>query len=289
MDGTRRPKTRSTRIDRGSIGITLDIAPDDAHLDDAVALEHLGYSTIWLAGGQLDSLDRIATIVRATTTIAVGSAIIPPDVYSADDVAKLYADLQATDPDRFVAGLGGSQQPHSLPALEEYLDRLDRADPPVPVERRVLAALGPRKLELAGRRFAGAIILLVTPDYTKSARAILGEASTLVVDQLVVLDTDAARARETARAPLRFLSTVGGYIANFTRMGFSDADVAGLSDHLVDELVAWGDADAIAARVNAQFEAGADQVVLGVLADGDQPGSVEVGRRLAERLRLTPA
>lgn len=112
-------------------------------------MEQLGYSTIWLPGGQIDTLNRIAQIVRATTSISVASAIISLDVYPPEDVTNLYADLLATAPDRFVVGLGGPQQAKPLRALHDYLDKLDAADPPVPADRRILAALGPRKLEIA--------------------------------------------------------------------------------------------------------------------------------------------
>jgi probable F420-dependent oxidoreductase len=169
-------------------------------------------------------------------------------------------------------------------ALHDYLDLLDGAETPVPAQRRILAALGPRKLELARDRCAGAIALLVTPSYTAAARRTLGADSTLVIDQMVVLDTDAARARETARGPLRFLSGVGGYVAHFARMGFTDADISDLSDRLVDELVVWGDADTITARMNEHLRAGADHVMLGVLNDADQPRPIEVARQLADSL-----
>jgi probable F420-dependent oxidoreductase len=273
-----------SKLDVGPIGIALNVSTDETYLDEAAEAERLGYSTIWLPGGQIDSLDRLAEIVRATTTIPVASAIISPDVYGPDAVIKLYAGLQANAPDRFVVGLGGPQKPRSLAALNDYLDTLDEAHPPVPAERRILAALGPRKLELARDRCAGAIALLVTPAYTTAARHILGEQSTLVIDQMLVLDTDAARARETARGPLRFLSGVGGYLANFERMGFSDTDISGLSDRLVDALVAWGDVDAIVAQVRQHLDAGADQVVLSVLNEDTQPGPIEVARLLASKL-----
>jgi probable F420-dependent oxidoreductase len=276
-----------TKLGLGAVGITLNVSTDNTYLDEAAELEELGYSTIWLPGGQIDTLDRIAKIVRATTAVSVGSAIIPLDMYRSDEVTKLYADLQAVGPDRFVVGLGGPQRPRPLRALNDYLDELDQSDPPIPAERRILAALGPRKLELARTRCAGAIPLLVTPSYTRAARRTLGDQSTLVIDQLLVLDTDTSRARQTARRPLRFLSGVGGYPANFARMGFTASEISELSDRLVDELVTWGDADAIAARVSAHLEAGADQVVLGVMNEGDQPGPLEVARQLAGRLTAT--
>jgi probable F420-dependent oxidoreductase len=269
-----------SRLDLGPIGVAVNVKPDDAHLAEAKQLEELGYQAIWLPGGQLDRLDRIRELVRATATARIASAIISPDVYDADDVAKFHAELQAGAPGRFVVGLGGSQKPRSLDGLNRYLDRLDQADPPVPAGRRLLAALGPRKLEIARTRCAGVITLLVTPSYTGRARAVLGADSTLVVDQFVVLDTDATQARETGRRHVRFLAGVGGYRANFARMGFDDNDVADLSDRLVDALVAWGDADAITARIDEHRAAGADHVVVSVISDGDQPGLLDVAERL---------
>jgi probable F420-dependent oxidoreductase len=124
-----------------------------------------------------------------------------------------------------------------------------------------LAALGPRKLELARDRCAGAILLLVTPAYTSAAREVIGYDSTLVIEQMLVLDTDAARARQTARRPLRFLAGLPGYRASFARMGFTDGDIAGLSDAFVDQLVVWGDADPIGARIAQYRQAGADHIM----------------------------
>ncbi len=255
------------KLDLGPIGITLDVSP--TYLAQAADLERLGYSAIWLAGGQLDSLDRIAEVVRATTAVKVAPGIISLDVYDADAVAGTYADLEATDPGRFLVGLGGPQRSGALAAMGEFLDRLDAAEPAVPVERRILAALGPRKMKLAGERFAGAITLLVTTEYTAQARAQLGDTADLIVDQMAVLETDPERAREVAREPLRFLTTVGGYVANFRRMGFSDKEIEDVSDRLVDELVVWGDVQTIADRVRAHQDAGADHVVIGLLNDAD--------------------
>lgn len=276
-----------SKLDLGPIGVSLNITPDDTHLDEANELERHGYGTVWVPGGQLDRLDRIAQLIQATTVIQVGSGIIPPDRYQSDEVASLYAELQASTPDRLVVGLGGSQKPPSLSGLHRFLDRLDNAVPPVPRERRVLAALGPRKLEIARNRCGGAIALLVTPAYTGQARAVLGEESILVIDQFVVLDTDPTRARRVARGHIRFLSRVPGYRANFVRMGFTESDIADLSDRLVDELVAWGDADTIAQRVKAHRDAGADHVILAVINEGEQPTTLDVAGELAPRLLPT--
>ncbi len=266
----------------GPIGVALNVSADDAHLKDAAELEKLGYATIWLPGGQIDSLDRITQLVQATSTIPVATGIIPLDVYQPAEVARLYGQLEHSAPGRFIAGLGGPQRAQRpLQALNDFLDQLEQASPPVPPERRILAAIGPRKLELARDRFAGAIPLLVTPAYTQNARRILGDRPTLIVSQMIVLATDPARAREAARRPLKFLSGVRGYEASFARMGFTSTDISQLSDHLVDELVTWGDTEAIGARVREHQAAGADQVALTIL-DTDAPGGfLDAARQLA--------
>jgi probable F420-dependent oxidoreductase len=272
-----------SKLRLGPVGMALNVSADDTYLKEAAELEELGYSTIWLPGGQIDRLDRITAIVRATRSVPVASGIIPVDVYEPAAVRQLYAELQADAPDRFVVGLGGPQRPRPLGPLNEYLDQLDHGDPPVPAGRRILAALGPRKLELARDRAAGAVPLLVTPAYTRQARRILGADSTLVISQMLVLDTDATRAREAARIPLGFLSGVRGYRAGFARMGFTDSDIDRLSDRLVDDLVIWGSADTVTARVREHLDAGADQVALTVLNTGGQPRAIEAARILAGR------
>ncbi len=268
----------------GPVGVALNVSADDACLREAAELEELGYSALWLPGGQIDRLGRIAEIVRATRSVPVASGIISLDVYPPAAVIGLHAELEASAPGRFLVGLGGPQKPRPLRALNDYLDRLDQGAPPVPAGRRILAALGPRKLELARARSAGAVALLVTPAYTKHARGILGEDPTLIISQMIVLDTDATRARATGRTPLRFLSGVSGYRANFARMGFTGSDIASLSDRLVDELVAWGDIAAITARIREHLDAGADQVALTILSQGGQPRPVDAARELAGHL-----
>ena len=271
------------KLELGPIGVTVDVSADGRYLGEAAVLERLGYSALWLRGGQIDSLSRIAEVVDATTAVSVVPGIIPVGVYPPDEVTRLYADLQARAPGRFIAGLGGPQVPRPLRPLHDYLDQLDQGEPPVPAARRILAALGPRKLEIARERAAGAVLLLVTPDYTRAARRILGPEAALVVSLMVVPQADAARARETARGPLRFLSGVPGYRASFTRMGFTGRDIDTLSDELVDRLVAWGHAASITARVNEYRHAGADQVVLTVL-DNDHQTTIDAARQLARRL-----
>src|SRR5258705_256880 len=107
-----------SKLRLGPVGIALNVTADDTYLKDAAELEELGYSTIWLPGGQIDRLDRITAIVRATTSVPVASGIIPVDVYEPAAVRQLYAELQAGAPDRFLVGLGGPQRPAGGAALD---------------------------------------------------------------------------------------------------------------------------------------------------------------------------
>lgn len=262
--------------DLGTVGTDLAIRADGSHLDHAAEIDEAGYGALWIAGGQIDSLDRLREVVRATRRIPVVPSIIPTGVYGAAEVDALYRELEAEHPGRFVAGLGAPQQPRAMSALESYLDDLA-----VPPSRRLLAALGPRKLELARDRFAGAVPLLVTPGYTAWARDVLGPDRLLAVQQLAVLDTDADRARDAARGVLGFLLGVRGYRDNMLRMGFTEDDVATISDRLVDAVVVHGGPDDVAERVAAHRAAGADHVSAGGLGP---TGGIAASRALAGAL-----
>jgi probable F420-dependent oxidoreductase len=133
------------------------------------------------------------------------------------------------------------------------------------VRRRVLAALGPKMLGLARDRAAGALSELVTADYTAQARELLGPDTALVVEQLIVPQTDPQLARQYARKPLGYLAQMPAYQAHFRRMGFTDDDISQLSDRLVDALVVWGDEATIAARVAEHRQAGADQIAVNLI------------------------
>jgi probable F420-dependent oxidoreductase len=279
-----------TKIELGSVGAVVDPGAGHAFVDLAVELEGLGYSTIWLTGGPLEGLDQIAEVVRATKRARVASGIISVDRFPADDVAALYTELEGAHPGRFVAGLGGAHGANPMGTLTSYLDRLDSrpAGESVPASRRLMAALGPRMVDLARERAAGAFPVLITPEYTARVRSRLGDDATLAVEQLVVVEPDADRARSIARGPLGFLGRVPAYQASFRRQGFAEDEVAQLGDGLLDALVARGDADAVAAHVSRQLDSGADHVAVSLTTAPDQPASAALDRwrQLATRLSL---
>src|SRR5436190_2191222 len=131
----------------------------------------------------------------------------------------------------------------------------------------------PRALRLAAARSAGAHPYLVTPDHTRTARAIVGPDALLAPEQKVVLETDPATARANARPTLELYFSLPNYTNNLRRLGFTDADYTeGGSDRLVDAIVAWGDPEQILARVAEHHAAGADHVSIQVLTGGQRTG-----------------
>ncbi|WP_233526161.1 TIGR03620 family F420-dependent LLM class oxidoreductase [Actinomadura spongiicola] len=158
----------------------------------------------------------------------------------------------------------------------------------MPAERRVLAALGPKVLRLAAERAAGAHPYLTTPEHTRRARETLGPGPLLAPEQKVVVDGDPRRARALGREGIAYYLGLGNYVANLKRLGFTDADVTGEgSDALVDGLVAHGKPAAVAARLTAHLDAGADHVAVQVLtgSGGDPRPAL---RAIAEAAAPTP-
>jgi probable F420-dependent oxidoreductase len=171
--------------------------------------------------------------------------------------------------------------------MRAYLDAMEAAPymGPEPSERVpvVLAALGPRMLDLARERTDGAHPYFVSPEHTAQARERLGSGKVLAPEQAVILTDDADRARELAREHVAFYMTAPNYRNNMLRLGFEDADMEdGGSERLRDAVVAWGDEDAIKARVQAQLDAGADHVCIQTLPSG--VFDLDALRRLAPAL-----
>ena len=268
---------------------------DDAEAADTAAeLEELGYSALWLPGrGPGSPWNAASRLLRATREVTVATGIVSIWDVDPETAAAERAELDDAFEGRFLLGLGISHAPmvdpgdldryrRPLAAMRAYLESLDVAAPPVPVRERALAALGPRMLELARDRSAGAHPYLVTVEHTRGARAILGPEKLLAPEQGVVLETDSDRARTIVRTHLELYLQLPNYTNNLRRLGFGDADlVRGGSDRLVDALVAWGDEQAIADRVREHREAGADNVCLQVLTENREQLPRDVWRRLA--------
>lgn len=290
-------------FDLGRIGIwtgALDAHPTARAQDAARHLEQLGYSTLWIpeAVGR-EPFVSAANLLAATSSLKLATGIA--NIYARDPMTMAAGQktLAEAFPGRFLLGLGVShghlvagvrKHDYSKPYshMVEYLDRMDKAlfmaRGPEDDGGRLLAALGPKMLELARDRSAGAHPYLVTPEHTALARETMGPDALLAVEQGVVLDTDPDAARAVARNALSIYATLPNYTNNWKRLGFTDEDVETLSDRLVDALVAWGDVDAVGARVQAHRDAGADHVCVQLLAAPGEPVDRDAWRRLAAAL-----
>jgi probable F420-dependent oxidoreductase len=153
----------------------------------------------------------------------------------------------------------------------------------VPREERIAAALGPKMLDLAVERSLGTHPYFTTPEHTRFARERVGPDALVAPELAVVVETDAERAREDARAYAATYLGLSNYTSNLLRFGFTEADIAdGGSDRLIDAVIPHGSAEAIAEAVQAHFDAGADHVCLQPLGHG--PAPVEDYRALADVL-----
>jgi probable F420-dependent oxidoreductase len=260
----------------------------------AAELEDLGFGTLWVPGREPDDLeDRLRLLLSSTQRITVATGIVSIWTHPASGIAALHARLSAEFPGRFLLGLGVSHAPsvgeryqRPLTEMIHYLDALDAAAPAVPRTERVLAALAPRMLALARTRTLGSHPYLVTPEHTRLAREALGPDALLAPEQTVVLEEDPDVARTIARGWLARYAQLPNYVDNWLRLGFDRSDVAnGVSDKLLDALVACGDVDAIRARVDEQRAAGADHVAIQVVTGDPTQLPRERWRRLASALR----
>ncbi len=295
---------QSKPIQLGSIGIwtrQLEDQPAAQAQEAAAELEQLGFGTLWFgeAAGR-EAFTNAGLLLAGTRRIVIATGIA--NIYARDPVAMAAAQktLAEAYPDRFVLGLGVSHVPlveqmrghryeKPVPTMRAYLDAMDkapyRAVPPASKPIRVLAALGPKMLQLAAERTDGAHPYNTNPEHTEQARGILGRGPYLCPEQAVVLETDAAKARQIGRAFLGIYLGLPNYTNNFLRLGFDEADFQnGGSDRLIDAIVAWGDLYAIRNRIRAHQSAGADHVCIQVLTADPQALPMREWRELAPAL-----
>ena len=243
--------------------------------EQAQEIEALGYGTVWVGGSPPAELSFVEPLLETTTSLKVATGIVNIWTAPAKPVAESFHRINAAYPGRFVLGIGvGHPEAHTdylkpYQALVSYLDELDQYG--VPVNQRVVAALGPRVLKLSAQRSAGALPYLTTPEHTAQAREIIGPSALLLPEHKVVLTTDAEKARAIGRKALDIYFQLTNYVSNWKRIGFSDDDVARPgSDRLVDAVVAYGTPDDIAKRLTEHLQSGANHVAVQVLGGPDR-------------------
>lgn len=291
----------------GPVGIwTFDLESQPAaKAQEAVCeLEQLGYGAVWFgeAVGR-EALTNAGLLLAGSAGIVIATGIA--NIYARDPLAMASGQktLAEAYPNRFLLGLGVSHVPlveklrghvyrKPVATMRAYLDSMDRsifqAVEPSSRPLRVLAALGPKMLQLAAERADGAHPYNVTPEHTAQARKILGPNPMLCPEQAVILETDGSKAREIGRKFLEVYLKLPNYRNNLIRLGYSEEDCNnGGSNRLVDALIAWGDIPAIRDRVRAHHAAGADHVCIQVLSRVAKSLPMTQWRELAAALLST--
>jgi probable F420-dependent oxidoreductase len=260
----------------------------------AARIESLGYGAIWIGGSPDAELAWVEPALAQTSSVQLATGIVNIWSAPAPAVAESFARIETAYPGRFLLGIGVGHPEHTqeyikpYDALVNYLDELDAAL--VPTSRRVIAALGPRVLQLAARRSAGAHPYLTTPEHTAKARELVGQSVFLAPEHKVVLTTDAAEARAVGRQFVEHYLGLSNYVNNWLRLGFTEADVRKPgSDRLIDAVVAYGKPEAIAQRLGEHLQAGADHVAIQVLGGWNAETLLPVLSELAGPLGLTAA
>lgn len=255
----------------------------------AQQVEEWGYGALWYpeALGR-DSLAQASWLLANTNKLVIATGIA--NIYARDaqssEAGRRTLDEQSDG--RFLLGLGVSHIPlveglrgheyqKPLQKMRSYLEHMAKAPYGAPPPRHngelVLAALGPAMLKLAGEQTDGAHPYNTNPEHTARARAILGTNKRLYVEQLVILEPDAEKARAAARKFLGFYATLPNYRNAWLGMGFSDAEIDNLAERFVDSIVAWGDEAAVRGRLDEHWKAGADHVCIQAIASAD--GSID--------------
>jgi probable F420-dependent oxidoreductase len=273
------------RRDMGAVGVwatELRFADKGFIVEAAAELEELGYGTLWFPGGHGgEVLETIDMLLGATSRAVIATGILNIWMHEPADIGAWWHALALAQQARVMLGLGvghasaiGEAWRKPLQKMDNYLTGLDGAD--IPEAHRCLAALGPRMLDLARDRSAGAHPYLVTPKHTALARERLGPAALLAPEQGVILDSDPASARRKARDQLAMYIERPNYRNSWLRQGFSEDDLNSLSDHLIDAIFVWGSPETIAERIKAHRDAGADHVCMQVVggATGSTPPEV---------------
>jgi probable F420-dependent oxidoreductase len=265
----------------------------------AHAVEDLGYSTLWLPEtfGR-DPFVMSAYMLRATRRIVVGTAIA--NVWKREPMATAAASRNLAElfDGRFILGLGVSAGPFMkrnglrfdkpVEFVRDYLERMRSAPYKAPLPKEeppvVLAGLRPRMLRLAAEASDGVITALTPPSLVAQMRPVL-RGKMLLAQQMVMLETDAHKARTAIRNFMRFYMNAPPYQRHFRDLGFNDDDMkGGGSVRLIDTIIAWGDEGRLRERIAAHREAGADHVyIIALGTDGGRLPEMRVIEALGPR------
>jgi probable F420-dependent oxidoreductase len=268
-------------MELGKLGVWyfLDGLPAGVAAQTAQRIEQLGYGALWIPEtvGR-HPLVHASWLLANTNSLTVATGIA--NIYHREPGVTLAAQMTLAEQsgDRFLLGMGVSHKPlvegvrgldygPPVATMRKYLDGMATAPyhgfAPPATPPMVIAALGPRMLELAREKCNGAHPYFTSPDHTAMARKILGPDKWLCVEQKVILEHDPARARELARPVAQIYTGLPNYRNNWLRMGLEESDFDdGGSDRFIDATFAWGKVEQIKARIQEHFDAGASHVCI---------------------------
>jgi len=275
----------------GRIGLwtaDFDLQPMSKAQEAIAQVEEMGYGAVWVPEAVIrEPFASTALLLSATKKLVLGTGIASLHARTAQTMQAGWKTLTEAFPDRFLLGIGVSHAPmvqgvhkgnYDKPysTMVEYLDAMDKGiffgAAPTTAPQRVLAALGPKMLKLAAERGAGAHPYFTPVEHTAFARETMGANALLAPELAVVLETDAAKAREIARKYMTTYTRLPNYTNNLKRFGFTEDEITKQEDRLVDAIVAWGSMDTVVAAVKGHLDAGADHVCIQVLTD--KPGTL---------------
>jgi probable F420-dependent oxidoreductase len=265
-------------MELGKLGVwtTWRRIGEDRAGEAAALAEQLGYGAFWLGGSP--RLPSVRALLEATERIVVATSIVNIWTYDPAELAAEYDELARDFRERLLVGIGvghpeaTSDYSRPFSAMRAFLDGVDGAPAPIPRERRCLAALAPRMLGLSAERSLGSIPYFTPVEHTNVVRAQLGAGPLVAPELAFVLDSDAERARATAREYAQLYLGASNYTNNLLKLGFSEDDIGGGgSDRLIDAVMPHGTAQEIAVAVRAHLEAGADHVAVQALGEPGVP------------------
>lgn len=292
---------KKEKNDLGPVGIwqnVLDNHPTGLVREVVAELDEAGWPTLWIPETvSRDPFVSAGIMLGSTQQMQIATGIA--SIWARDAMTTANASLTLNEAynGRFVLGLGVShhtltewvrKHDYSKPLtkMREYLSQMDaskfRGVLPERPTMRLLAALGPKMLELSAAAADGAHPYFVPVEHTEIARIVIGPEKYLATEQMVVLETDPTAAREIARSHMSVYLGLPNYANNLMRLGYSEQEITNADDRVVDAIVAWGTLDDVLARVKAHHDAGADHVCIQVLESDPSAVPLDAWRAIGE-------
>lgn len=293
-----------TQLQLGRVGLwtaDFDLVPMKVAQEGIARVEDMGFSTVWVPEAVLrEPFASTALLLSATKSMVLATGIASLHARTAQTMQAGWKTLTEAFPERFLLGIGVSHAPmvqgvhkgsYDKPysTMVEYLDAMDAgvffSPQPSTPPRRVLAALGPKMLKLAADRGEGAHPYFTPVEHTAFARETIGKDALLAPELAVVLNQEPTAAREIASKYMATYTRLPNYANNLKRFGFTDEEITGHADRLVDAIVPRGSIDTIVSRIREHLDAGADHVCVQVLTGTPGVLPMKEWEELAEAVR----